>query len=142
MGQAITKIKALSLGADDQTFPPNDAVNKPKDNDVEWDKYNASQRSQQMYRCSNDLWKVEGQTLLVDPVSPKVVHRVGKNADPKVRDRAVSAGAIRRPSSASGQYGDVGGKMETASSASPRMDGRAEITRYDPSTRKWLKTIW
>ena len=140
MGQAITKIKALSLGADDQTFPPNDAVNKPKDNDVEWDKYNASKRSQLMYRCSDDLWKVEGKTILVDPESPKVVHRVGKNADPKLRDRAVSAGAIRRPCESRSK--SLRTQMDAASTTSPRLDGRAEITRYDPNTRKWLKTIW
>jgi len=140
MGQAIAKIKALSLGAEDQTFPPNEAAKKPKDNDVEWDKYNASERSQLMYRCSDDLWKVEGKIVLVDKDSPKVVHRVGKDADPTLRNRTLSAGAIRRPPKSGGK--PLPNKMETASKAPPRLDGRAEITRYDPSTRKWLKTIW
>ena len=140
MGQAIAKIKALSLGAEDQTFPPNEAAKKPKDNDVEWDKYNASERSQLMYRCSDDLWQVEGKLVLVDKEAPKVVHRVGKDADPKVRNRTLSAGAIRRPPKFRGH--SLRNEMETASNAPPRLDGRAEITRYDPSTRKWLKTIW
>ena len=140
MGQAITKIKALSLGAEDQTFPPNDSAKKPKDNSIEWDKYNASERSQLMYRCSDDLWKVERKIVLVDKEAPKVVHSVGTNADPKMRNRTVSAGAIRRPPKSGGK--PLLTKVGTASNAPPRLDGRAEITRYDPSSRKWLKTIW
>ena len=141
MGQAISKIKGLSLGAEDQTFPPNDSAKKPKDNSIEWDKYNASERSQLMYRCSDDLWKVERKIVLVDPDAPKVVHSVGTNTNPKMRNRAVSAGAIRRPPKYASE--PLPTKVETASNASPRLDGRAKITRrYDPGARKWLTTIW
>ena len=86
------------------------------------------------------IWKMEGKIVLVDPDSPKVVHRVGKDADPTLRNRTLSAGAVRRPPKSGGT--PIPTKMETASNAPPRLDGRAEITRYDPSTRKWLKTIW
>ena len=93
-------------------------------------------------RCDDALWKKRGKEVFLGSRTRPGLHCVGKNANPNVRNRTVSAGAIRRPppvrnpgnGTVRGSLGAASPKTHTAY-ASPKNSTRRYV--YSSADRKW-----
>ena len=120
---------------------PDYSTKLPKD-DRDSSKQNYANAIVRPDRRDDALWKTRGKEVFLGSRTRPGLHCVGKNANPNVRNRTVSAGAVRRPPPVRNPgNGTVRGNLGTASTktqtayASPKNRTRRYV--YSSADRKW-----